>query len=346
VPKIPHSQNSPDCKSDVAATRVDILLDLFDQTAFARHGLDRSTFRVRHEHCRAVIDECEDGGFIRRENHTYFISLLGIAAVGDSPEAQQFFIDTELIYGHLQAAYRTAPNEMVTAHEIATRGNIDYETVVSCLRVMIDCNVWYCGYSSLEDPTSASVAPSEGILDSPSFAACVARMREVRGELAINSAAYGQFQILNFDDKRTAPVDAAENIQQKWISKLPGKLAQLLYEVHVAIDHRLYTLTSMGLRALIDTVILDKVGDAGTFKDKLKALQSAGFIAAHQLETLGAAIDAGNASAHRGFTPEEQDITTVQEIVEHLLQSVYVHPEKARELAQRTPKRNAALLST
>ena len=128
---------------------------------------------------------------------------------------------------------------------------------------------------------------------------------------------------------------------QNLVARLPENLARLFGEVHASINHRLFTLASMGLRALIDTVILDKVGDAGTFKVKLKALHSAGYISTHQLDTLGAAIDTGNASSHRGFTPDEQDIEMVRDIVEHLLQSVYIHPENAKVLVQRTPKRNS-----
>jgi hypothetical protein len=328
---------------DAPSTRLTILRDLFEQTAFARHGLDRSTFRVRHEKYREIIDECERLGYIRRENHSYFIGLLGIDQVGDCPKALEFFVNAELIYSHLQTAYRREPNATVSAQEIAATQNMACETALGCLTVMLDCNAWYCGYSQLTDPTSASVVPSEGVLDSPSFAACVARMRKLRSEQASDLALQSQLQISSFDNKWPGAFDLPPSSNRKWIAQLPEKLAQILGEVHLAIDHRLYTLTSMGLRALIDTVVLDKVGDVGTFKEKLKALHAAGFIASHQLRTLGVAIDTGNASAHRGFTPEEQDIRMVQEIVEHLLQSVYVHPENAKVLALRTPKRNAEL---
>jgi hypothetical protein len=44
----------------------------------------------------------------------------------------------------------------------------------------------------------------------------------------------------------------------------------------------------------------DKVGDVGTFEQKLKALEDDGYVSKRNREVLDAALDAGNATAHRG----------------------------------------------
>lgn len=129
--------------------QTEILLDLFEQTAFARHGVDRSSFRVRHEQHRELIDECERRGYIRRENHSYFISLLGVSEVARSPEAQRFFTNAESIYLYLQAAYRRNPNEQ----RIHARGARHSDAAGNSGTFTAEC---VCSPSEVEGPGSAN----------------------------------------------------------------------------------------------------------------------------------------------------------------------------------------------
>lgn len=320
-----------------------ILRDLFKQTMFAKNGVDRLIFRVNHEARREVIDQCEQKGLIRRENNSYFIGLLGIAEIGDMPEAVAFLADADRIFLYLRGAYRKAPNSPVSVVELAGAISLEAEIVMHRLALMTECNQWWSGHSQFIDASTASVSPAEGILGNHTFRACIEQMRRLRAPHEHALSWQMPLQGIGLGDLLPVGTFPTKITSRDWAEKLPENLARLLAEVHTAIDHQLYTLASMGLRAIIDAVFLDKVGDAGTFREKMKALHGAGFIATHQLDTLAAAIDAGNASSHRGYTPQTQDIGIVQDIVEHLLQSVYVHPESAKALAQRTPKRNSAL---
>jgi len=89
----------------------------------------------------------------------------------------------------------------------------------------------------------------------------------------------------------------------------------------------------------MDMLIVEKVGDAGTFKQKLKKLQDAGFVGAKNVEVLDAALDAGSAAAHRGHAPKPSDVNAVMDIVENLLHAVYVLPGMAQGLKKTTPSR-------
>jgi hypothetical protein len=95
----------------------------------------------------------------------------------------------------------------------------------------------------------------------------------------------------------------------------------------------------MGARALVDMLIVEKVGDVGTFKQKLDTLAAGEFIGATQVEILDAALDAGSAAAHRGHTPSESEVNAVMDIVENLLNAVYVLPDIAKSLKKTTPPR-------
>ena len=98
----------------------------------------------------------------------------------------------------------------------------------------------------------------------------------------------------------------------------------------------------MGARAVLDMVIVDKVGDLGSFGEKLKKLESQGFISQRNREILDAALDAGSAAAHRGYAPKLKDVHAVMDIVENLLQAIYVLDKVAVEIKKSTPARPAA----
>ena len=95
----------------------------------------------------------------------------------------------------------------------------------------------------------------------------------------------------------------------------------------------------MGLGTVIDMVCNKLVGDLGRFDEKLEALFSKGFINNNEREILVIAIDAGSASAHRGHTPNKEDLNTLLDIVEHLLKGVYVLRPASEKLKQSTPPR-------
>jgi hypothetical protein len=125
----------------------------------------------------------------------------------------------------------------------------------------------------------------------------------------------------------------------RWVWKIPHALNVVLNEVYHSLDANNLSLPMMGARALMDMLMVEKVGDAGTFKQKLKKLQDAGFVGAKNVEVLDAAFDVGNAAAHRGHTPKAAEVNAVMDIVENLLHAVYVLPGMAQGLKQTTPTR-------
>ena len=92
----------------------------------------------------------------------------------------------------------------------------------------------------------------------------------------------------------------------------------------------------------MDMTILDKVGDVGTFGQKLQTLESEGYIGRRNREVLSAALDAGNAAAHRGHEHNVEEVNHVIDIVENLLQAVYVLEHTAATLKKATPPREKA----
>lgn len=88
----------------------------------------------------------------------------------------------------------------------------------------------------------------------------------------------------------------------------------------------------MGARTLIGIFALDKIGDTGTFQEKLKALVKEGYLVHKQQDLLNTALDAGNAAAHRAYRPSAETLNHVIDVVENLIHSYA--PEKAGKVAK------------
>lgn len=125
----------------------------------------------------------------------------------------------------------------------------------------------------------------------------------------------------------------------KWIIKLPMQYVEVLNEVYVSLNERLFILSLTGIRTLLDIYIVNKIGDAGTFKQKLNKLVNAGIITSTKATVIEAAIEAGNAAAHRGYKPDKETLFLVLDIVENLLQSEIVD-RNAVQIKKNTPKRS------
>ncbi len=125
----------------------------------------------------------------------------------------------------------------------------------------------------------------------------------------------------------------------KWRHELPYEMKALLQEIYKSLDSESLRLPMMGARTLVDMLILEKVGDVGSFLKKLEALEKAGLVSSQNRETLYVALDVGSAAAHRGHAPTEPEVQAVMDIVENMLQAVYVFPDVAKKLKKSTPSR-------
>ncbi|MGY4235969.1 hypothetical protein ACVIIW_004916 [Bradyrhizobium sp. USDA 4449] len=117
------------------------------------------------------------------------------------------------------------------------------------------------------------------------------------------------------------------------------QLMSLLKEVYQAVAGGQYRLAAMGIRALLEQVMIMKVGDLSTFNEKLDAFQHAGYISAIQRKAMRTTLDVGDAAMHRGFVPSEHDLNVALDIVEGVMAPIYGHANDAQRLASRVPPR-------
>jgi hypothetical protein len=112
-----------------------------------------------------------------------------------------------------------------------------------------------------------------------------------------------------------------------WIVKLHA-------DIYAAVGMEAYALAAMGTRAIVDSVVTSKAGEEGTFKARLDRMREQRLITETQVGVIYAAFDAGSAAAHRGYSPTREDVFTLLDITESLLQQICIDPVRQRRQAE------------
>jgi hypothetical protein len=110
-------------------------------------------------------------------------------------------------------------------------------------------------------------------------------------------------------------------------------LIQTVYKqtLHALADHS-YVLASIGLRACIEAVCNQLDVSGSGLEKRIDQLFKAGHVSSGDKRRLHAIRFLGNDAAHEIKEPKESDIRIALDIVEHLLNSVFILEKKAKSL--------------
>ena len=127
-----------------------------------------------------------------------------------------------------------------------------------------------------------------------------------------------------------------------WMTNLfqrPRNVVDVLEEIYVAFENESYRLCGIGIRALIEDIMTQKVGEKGSLGKNVDAFIGDGFVAQHaSADFKTRVIELGNASMHRGHRPTRTDIEVLLDIVENLVASIYIHPSQLKNLSPIPPR--------
>ena len=118
-----------------------------------------------------------------------------------------------------------------------------------------------------------------------------------------------------------------------------GHLGALLHEIYQAVHGGQYRLAAMGIRALLEHVMVSKVGDLGSFENQLDAFQSGGFISFVQRDAMRATLEIGHAAMHRAYLPSAADLQVALDVVEGIMAPIYHHHSATEKMVERVPPR-------
>lgn len=119
-------------------------------------------------------------------------------------------------------------------------------------------------------------------------------------------------------------------------------LAQIVEEMYVAKTNQLNVLTAVGLRSALDraTFILG-IDEGLDFPSKIAKLTDDGRLGKVEADQLQVLVQAGNAAAHRGWSPDDAQLSALLDVLERFIRSSFFSPpvEKIGALIPPRPKR-------
>jgi hypothetical protein len=113
---------------------------------------------------------------------------------------------------------------------------------------------------------------------------------------------------------------------------LPMNVQSIYKESIEAYNHGLYTLCAAGLRSLVEVVCGELQIDEGNLKRKIQKLGELRQLAQTSAESLQAHRFLGNYALHRNETPDKEELKTAIELVEHVLNEIYLVPTLKEKL--------------
>jgi hypothetical protein len=119
-------------------------------------------------------------------------------------------------------------------------------------------------------------------------------------------------------------------------------IVKLLKEIYSALHNNSQALAAMGIRALIEHIMIDKIGDKGSISANVRSFIESGYIGSTYAPLFQEQlIEYGHAAMHRGHFPKPSDIATLLDITEGLIATIYVHPHQAKGLKAPPARRRA-----
>ncbi|MFB3896168.1 MAG: DUF4145 domain-containing protein [bacterium] len=119
------------------------------------------------------------------------------------------------------------------------------------------------------------------------------------------------------------------------IYDLPQGVATIYKETHKALSDKLAILAGIGLRAIVEAVCNERNTQGNNLNEKIDDLNKQGILTKDACDILHAIRLLGNDAAHKTQGNTEKELFTAFEVVEHLLKTVYIIPQKAKKLKDR-----------
>lgn len=116
------------------------------------------------------------------------------------------------------------------------------------------------------------------------------------------------------------------------VYSLPDKVRSIYKETHVALCTKLKILAGVGIRALVEAVCSEEVAEGHTLEEKINDLVKKEVLTRRNAEVLHRTRLLGNKAAHETKAASDSELDVAFDIVENLLETVYIIPKKAERL--------------
>ena len=141
-------------------------------------------------------------------------------------------------------------------------------------------------------------------------------------------------------------MDTGEYLETEWLypeideikepiegyDKFPYKTKEIYKETLKAINNNSKILAAIGLRALIESICIERNTTSRILKDKIEELYTQDLLSKSQCQFLHKLRFLGNEAAHEILPPNESVLSSSLEIAETLLKTIYILPEIANKI--------------
>lgn len=128
------------------------------------------------------------------------------------------------------------------------------------------------------------------------------------------------------------PSRTAGRFRLKGIHYLPAKVRAAYEELIHALNGGQKILAGLGVRVLIEMICKDKSSEGKNLYEKIESLVRVGVLTPSGSDILHKLRSMGNDSAHEALSSTAQQLNLAMDVVDNLLDSVYVHPKMAESV--------------
>jgi hypothetical protein len=120
--------------------------------------------------------------------------------------------------------------------------------------------------------------------------------------------------------------------QIKKVYYLPSSIQNVYKETHNALCGELRLLSCLGMRVLLEAICKEQGSITGNLEKKIDYLVSAGLLTSKNADALHKVRFLGNDAAHEMLIPTSKSLDVVFDIIENLLEALYIIPRKVSGL--------------
>lgn len=321
---------------------ISLIRELLNTALDPRSGIKAKEFRAKHEDHLDALDRLERSPYIEKKDNLYHLKLLALAEFkGDDARIETLLHQCDQVFCLLRTMYKKCTDAPVTLKEIIQKTDIPESQLRLVLTYLVDAPIWGGHTSDLLCSQEVHIIPSERILRYKTFDDVIQQLRDWASH-----SSHGGCPTTSDQSPKSMFLREMNNVYllkpsdlPKWYADLPVNIHEMLLEVRYTLQRELSALPSMGLRSVIDMICNERVGDIGGFAEKLRQLEEKRLITPKKRQIIESILEVGHASVHRGHFPTAKDLKVVMDIVDHLLEELYVLDKTSESLRASVPKR-------
>lgn len=333
-------------KKTIGFQAIEALKKIFERRKGEPPSVPIQRFRADHDQWLSVLDALESKYSLierNRECTDYLVRPYALPLIA-TPESQKLLGLMDQIYRKFPDLYRKYLTEALSL-DILCDGLSDDEGLLNeALYYLSETHGIYSGMTTgFPYVPESTLCIAESVLSKKSIADALSEYYEwhfVNPKIQVESLE--GFDLDGIKGESLFFKSYTSTGKPDWYDLLDDTQKALILEIDRALSGNLEALPTIGLRTLLETIMVEKIGDAGSFAKKVDVFTKQGYVTPKMAEALRYVLDAGNASAHRAYFPSRDDLVACVELVKHLIHGVYILSPKIEKVAENTPKRGGS----